>query len=107
MLKVSSRYRRLAILVDPDGDFYTPSCPEDYSEGQAMGEMLLGKRLYCFQRLGVREKSFWRRTKWVAEVELCRFEHYPRGWEILEGRPWKTPKTITPEKARKLREGHE
>ena len=103
MLKVGSLHRQLAILVDPDGNFYTPTCPKDYSEGQAMGELLAGKRLYCFQRLGVQEKSFLRRSKWVAEEELCRFDHYPRGWEILEGRPWQTPRKITPEKARKLK----
>lgn len=101
MLKVDSLHRRLAILVAPDGNLYTPTSPKDYCEGQAMADMMMGKAGYSFQRLGIREKSFLRRRKWSAQNELLQFDHFPKGWKILEGRPYQMPKRITPEQAEK------
>ncbi len=101
MLKVDSLHRRLSILVDPDGNFYTPTTPEGYCEGQAIADVMSGKGGYSFQRLGVRERSFLRRKCWVAENELLQFDNFPDGWEIVEGRPWASPKRITPEQAKK------
>ena len=101
MLKVDSLHRRLSVLMDPDGNFYTPTTPRDYSEGQAIADVMLGKGGYSFQRLGVRERSFLRRRCWVAENELLQFDNFPEGWEIVEGRPWASPKRTTPEQAEK------
>ena len=103
MLKVDSLHRRLSVLIDPDGNFYTPTTPRDYSEGQAMADMMMGKKRYSFQRLGVRERSFLRRRSWVAGSELLQFDNFPKRWEIIEGRPWETPKRITPERAEEER----
>ncbi len=103
MLKIGSLHRHLAILVDPSGDFYTPTTPKDYCEGQAIADVMLGKRGWSFQRLRVREGSFLRRSSWVAENELLQFDDFPEGWEILEGRPWCSPKRITPSQARERR----
>ena len=99
MLKVDSLHRRLPILVAPAGNFYTPTMPRDYCEGQAIADLMMGKSRYSFQQLGIREKSFLQRSKWVAGNELLLFDRFPKGWEIIEGRPWKSPKYITPEQA--------
>ena len=101
MLTIDSLHRRLPILVNPCGDFYTPTFPEDYGEGNAMGDLLSGTTRYHFQRLVIREKSLLRRNKWKANRELLQFDHFPAGWQILEGRPYITPDSITPEQARK------
>ena len=103
MLKVDSLHRRLPILVAPSGNFYTPTSPKDYCEGQAMADMMMGKQGYSFQRLRIREKSFLRRRKWSAQNELLPFDHFPEGWKILEGRPYRMPKRITPGEAEKGR----
>ena len=100
MLKVNSLHRRLPILVNPCGNFYTHTYPEDYGEGNAIGDVLSGATRYCFQRLGIQEKSLLRRCKWKAERQLLQFDHFPAGWQILEGRPYMTPKHITPKQAR-------
>lgn len=102
MLKVDSLHRRLSVLMAPDGNFYTPTTPRDYSEGQAIADLMLGKSKYSFQKLSIRWSSFrtpLKRSKWIAGEELREFDDFPKGWEILEGRPWDSPKSITPEQA--------
>ncbi|KKK69788.1 hypothetical protein LCGC14_2930550 [marine sediment metagenome] len=104
MLKVDSLHRRLSIVMDSDWNFYTPTTPEGYCEGRAMADVMSGKNSYSFQRLGVREKSFclwW--SNWVAGNELLQFDDFPERWKIIEGRPWNTPKRVTPEQAEHFR----
>lgn len=108
MLKVNSLHRRLPILIAADGNFYTPTTPKDYSEGQAIADVMSGRSSYSFQRLSIRNqpslkrkglRAFLERSRWVAGDELLEFQDFPKGWEIVEGRSWNTPKSITPEQA--------
>lgn len=110
MIKADTVHRKLAIIVSPDGEFFTPTTPENYCEGQAIADVLSGKSNYTFRRVKIREKSLRKlqvRDKWIVQAVFVRFNHYPEGWEILEGRPFGFPKKITPEQARELEKCHD
>ena len=100
MLETDSQHRRLSILLNPSGNFYTPTYPEGYCEGQAVADTMLGSSRCTFQRLEIQEKSFLQRSKWIACANSLTFDSFPKGWKIIEGRPWQTPKSLTPEQAR-------
>ena len=102
MLKAESQHRRLPIVVSPRGTFYTPTSEEGYGEAEATADLLSGKNSYAFQHLWIREATFFWRSKWVADEELLQFNHFPKGWKLLEGRPYQMAEAITPETAREL-----
>lgn len=103
MLKEGKRYFRLPIVLSPDGEFYTPTTPPNYTEANAMADCLLGRKSYFFQKLVAIKHPFWRRLVWRATEDVADLEDDDvLRWDILAGRPFKMPRPITPRKAEEL-----
>lgn len=110
MLTPGKTYNRLPIIVSPNGEFFTPTTPKGYGEGQAIADVLSGRSRYFFQRLRVEETRFLRRRVWKAEPDVLEFEDQRQkgkpsiihDWQILAGRPFRAPEKITPNQAVEL-----
>jgi len=110
MLTPGKTYNRLPIIVSPDGEFFTPTAPKNYGEGQAIADVMSGRSRYFFQRLRVEETRFLKRRVWKAEPDIVEFEdRREKGkpsvihdWQILAGRPFQVPESISPSIAEEL-----
>jgi hypothetical protein len=119
MLGFGSLHRKLAIVVSPSGDFYTPTSPKDYDEGQAIAECMMGSRKCFFQRLAVQEMyfpdfhsfiplpRFRHADQWIVQMGVIETEDFPEGWRILEARSYCVPNALTPKQAASVLKAHD
>lgn len=85
MMTPGTRYRKLAIVVSPDGEFYHPTSPDEYGEGDAIADTILGKWCFTFQKLEIEKTRFLRRKIWQTTEKLEQFEGRGSidGWKPL------------------------
>ena len=118
MLRFGSLHRKLPIVVDPSGDFYTPTTPRGYNYGNAIADCMLGSKRCSLQRLSVQKvffpgersfiplRRFRRADRWVAQVSLVEFDSFPKDWRILAARSYRLPNALTPKQAVSVLKAH-
>lgn len=104
MLIPGSTHPKLTICVSPQGEFWHPTYPEGYCEGQAIAETMLGVRKFFFQRVEIqKQRSFFStRLVWKALDETRRVDNL-QNWQILRGRAYLMPLPVGPQEAQHLR----